>query len=105
VEVLKRRLHLASGRGGQIVRKVLWLMAIGRDSEREGRVRRNSAKIIMNGMPARWLGANFWSRTGGPLMWRSYDPAIVRDALALRRAGIRGVPRVLRQRSAGLPCG
>ncbi|GAA4614442.1 cellulase family glycosylhydrolase [Actinoallomurus liliacearum] len=28
-----------------------------------------------------WLGANYWSRTGGPLMWRSYDPGIVRDEL------------------------
>ncbi|MGH3445892.1 MAG: hypothetical protein ACRDPB_11000, partial [Nocardioidaceae bacterium] len=28
-----------------------------------------------------WLGANFWSRTGGPLMWRSYDPAVVRAEL------------------------
>ena len=26
--------------------------------------------------PVSWLGANFWSRTGGPLMWRSYDPAV-----------------------------
>jgi hypothetical protein len=31
-------------------------------------VRRNSAKIMTNGVAARWLGANFWSRTGGPLM-------------------------------------
>ncbi len=29
-----------------------------------------------------WLGVNFWSRTGGPLMWRNYDPAVVRDELA-----------------------
>jgi endo-1,4-beta-mannosidase len=29
-----------------------------------------------------WLGVNFWSRTGGPLMWRSYDPAVVREELA-----------------------
>ncbi|MBT1003473.1 cellulase family glycosylhydrolase [Paenarthrobacter sp. DKR-5] len=28
-----------------------------------------------------WLGANFWSRTGGPLMWRNYDGAVVREEL------------------------
>ena len=32
-----------------------------------------------------WLGANFWSRTGGPLMWRNYDPAVVRDELEVLR--------------------
>ena len=31
------------------------------------------------GLP--WLGANFWSRSGGPLMWRSYEPDTVRDEL------------------------
>jgi beta-glucosidase len=31
--------------------------------------------------PAPWLGANFWSRTGGPLMWRNYDGAVVRQEL------------------------
>ena len=31
---------------------------------------------------ASWLGVNFWSRTGGPLMWRNYDPAVVRDELS-----------------------
>jgi endo-1,4-beta-mannosidase len=37
-------------------------------------------------LPGRtWLGANFWSRTGGPLMWRSYDPAVVRAELAVLR--------------------
>ena len=28
-----------------------------------------------------WLGANFWSRAGGPLMWRQYDSALVRSEL------------------------
>jgi endo-1,4-beta-mannosidase len=28
-----------------------------------------------------WIGANFWSRTGGPRMWMHYDPAVVRDEL------------------------
>jgi endo-1,4-beta-mannosidase len=37
-------------------------------------------------LPGRtWLGANFWSRAGGPLMWRSYDPAVVREELAVLR--------------------
>ncbi|GAA4069102.1 cellulase family glycosylhydrolase [Actinomadura miaoliensis] len=40
---------------------------------------RNFAKL--DGPP--WLGANFWSRVGGPLMWRSYDAAIVRKELAV----------------------
>jgi endo-1,4-beta-mannosidase len=36
-----------------------------------------------------WLGANFWSRTGGPLMWRSYDPGVVRAELdVLREHGL-----------------
>lgn len=30
-----------------------------------------------------WLGVNFWSRTGGPLMWRSYDAGVVREELAV----------------------
>ncbi len=38
---------------------------------------RNTAWITTSGQPVRWLGANFWSRTGGPLMWRNYDPQIV----------------------------
>jgi len=40
-----------------------------------------------------WLGANFWSRTGGPLMWRSYDPAVVREELAVLRRHHLGVTR------------
>jgi endo-1,4-beta-mannosidase len=46
-------------------------------------VHRDTARIIANGKPANWLGANFWSRTGGPLMWRSYDPAVIREELAV----------------------
>src|SRR6266487_1222146 len=30
---------------------------------------------------APWIGANFWSRTGGPRMWKRYDPAVVREEL------------------------
>src|SRR3954452_813585 len=31
--------------------------------------------------PAPWLGVNFWSRKGGPLMWRTYDDQLVREEL------------------------
>ncbi|HEY3867377.1 MAG TPA: cellulase family glycosylhydrolase [Actinocrinis sp.] len=34
---------------------------------------------------AQWIGANFWSRAGGPLMWRTFDPQLVRDELAVLR--------------------
>ncbi|HEY1320038.1 MAG TPA: cellulase family glycosylhydrolase [Streptosporangiaceae bacterium] len=47
---------------------------------------RNSAKITVGGHPVNWLGANFWSRTGGPLMWRNYDPATVREELRVLAA-------------------
>ena len=33
------------------------------------------------GEPVSWLGANFWSRTGGPLMWRNYDGGTVSEEL------------------------
>ncbi len=50
---------------------------------------RNTARIVVGGEPVRWLGANFWSRAGGPLMWRTYDPAVVRKELAvLARHGL-----------------
>ena len=50
---------------------------------------RNFARIISDGHPVHWLGANFWSRTGGPLMWRTYDPGIVSAELrALRDHGL-----------------
>ena len=48
-------------------------------------MRRNTARIIADGQPVSWLGANFWSRTGGPLMWRSYDPAVVGAELRVLR--------------------
>jgi endo-1,4-beta-mannosidase len=31
--------------------------------------------------PAPWIGANFWSRTGGPRMWERYDAHVVRQEL------------------------
>lgn len=54
-------------------------------------MRRNSAKVIADGRPVSWLGANFWSRTGGPLMWRNYAPAVVREEL--RVLGEQGLGR------------
>jgi endo-1,4-beta-mannosidase len=52
-------------------------------------VHRKTANIVSGGEPVSWLGANFWSRTGGPLMWRDYDPAVIREELAvLARHGL-----------------
>jgi len=52
-------------------------------------VQRKTAKIVAGGEPVRWLGANFWSRTGGPLMWRSYDPKVIKEELSvLARHGL-----------------
>jgi Cellulase (glycosyl hydrolase family 5) len=49
-------------------------------------VYRNFEKIAAGGQPVVWLGANFWSRTGGPLMWRSYDPSVVAAELRVLQA-------------------
>jgi endo-1,4-beta-mannosidase len=46
---------------------------------------RNAAKVTRGGLPASWLGVNFWSRSGGPLMWRNYDPAVIREELRVLR--------------------
>ena len=48
-------------------------------------MRRSTARIIVAGQPVNWLGANFWSSTGGPLMWRSYDPAVIAAELRVLR--------------------
>src|SRR6266704_2719672 len=48
-------------------------------------MRRNSARVLVDGQPVSWVGANFWSRTGGPFMWRGYDPDVVRDELRVLR--------------------
>lgn len=34
-------------------------------------------------MAPAWIGANFWSRAGGPAMWRRYDPVVVRQELSV----------------------
>lgn len=44
-------------------------------------VDRLSPVLHVGDAPVVWLGANFWSRTGGPLMWTRYDPAVVREEL------------------------
>jgi endo-1,4-beta-mannosidase len=46
-------------------------------------VRRDPQQLLIGDRP--WLGANYWSRTGGPLMWRRYDPEVVRQELAVLR--------------------
>lgn len=48
-------------------------------------MKRNFEKIQSGGLPAIWLGANFWSRTGGPLMWRDYDPEVIDAELRVLR--------------------
>ncbi len=48
-------------------------------------MRRNAVRLTADGRPVSWLGANFWSRTGGPLMWRNYDPEVVRGELRVLR--------------------
>ncbi len=48
-------------------------------------MQRNAAKLMVNDQPVSWLGVNFWSRTGGPLMWRNYDTQAIRDELRLLR--------------------
>ena len=47
---------------------------------------RGNARVTIQGRPAEWLGANFWSRAGGPLMWRDYDPAVIDDELGVLAA-------------------
>ena len=48
-------------------------------------MRRHSAQLTHDPAVLPWLGANFWSRTGGPLMWRSYDAEVVREELRVLR--------------------
>jgi endo-1,4-beta-mannosidase len=52
-------------------------------------VRRNTPRVVADDGPVNWLGANFWSRAGGPLMWRGYDPAVIDAELdVLARHGL-----------------
>jgi endo-1,4-beta-mannosidase len=45
-------------------------------------MQRNSAKLPGDDV---WIGVNYWSRTGGPSMWRAYDPAVVDEELRVMR--------------------
>jgi endo-1,4-beta-mannosidase len=56
-------------------------------------MQRNSAKIVADGHAVTWLGANFWSRAGGPLMWRNYDPQTVAGELRVLREHGLGMTR------------
>ena len=47
---------------------------------------RPAAKVHLHGRPQVWVGVNFWSRTGGPLMWRHYDGDVVQAELETMRA-------------------
>lgn len=49
-------------------------------------MRRNFAKVMDGDEPVCWLGANFWSRRGGPLMWREFNVEVVKEELATLRA-------------------
>ena len=46
---------------------------------------RSTARLMAADQPVSWLGANFWSRVGGPLMWRTYDPAVISAELRVLR--------------------
>jgi endo-1,4-beta-mannosidase len=49
-------------------------------------MQRNFGMVEVDGGAVNWLGANFWSAGGGPLMWRdTYDPRLVRDELRVLR--------------------
>lgn len=48
-------------------------------------MKRNSAKVMLDGEPTTWIGVNFWSRGGGPLMWQNYDAALVTEELTVMR--------------------
>lgn len=52
-------------------------------------MKRHSAHVMREGEPQTWIGVNYWSASGGPLMWRHYDPDLVSRELAqLRDHGI-----------------
>ncbi|MDT0347608.1 cellulase family glycosylhydrolase [Streptomyces litchfieldiae] len=45
-------------------------------------MRRNAAKLRDGTL---WVGVNYWSRTGGPLMWRDYRPEVIDEELTVMR--------------------
>ena len=44
-------------------------------------MKRQSHKLTREGRATTWIGANFWSRRGGPRMWRDYDPDVIGEEL------------------------
>lgn len=50
------------------------------------RVRRRSSIVDSGGRQSVWIGANFWSRVGGPRMWTHYEREVVREELAVLAA-------------------
>ncbi|SFC39942.1 cellulase family glycosylhydrolase [Streptomyces aidingensis] len=48
-------------------------------------MQRPSPRLAAGGHPVTWLGVNFWSRSGGPLMWRNYDGDLVTGELRTLR--------------------
>jgi len=51
--------------------------------ERTRVIPRNFAALSdSDGSPQFWVGANYWSRSGGPRMWREFDAGVVREELA-----------------------
>ena len=71
----------------------LWPLTLNRYSDSIVRMRRPATSLVVDGRPVTWLGANFWSRTGGPLMWRNYDPDVVAAELLVLRAHGLGMTR------------
>ena len=45
-------------------------------------MKRPNLSVEIDGKAQAWMGVNFWSRTGGPLMWRHYDGDVVSEELA-----------------------
>ncbi len=55
-------------------------------SEGEIAMERPNLKVEAGGKAHTWMGVNFWSRAGGPLMWRHYDADVVSEELDQMRA-------------------
>lgn len=52
-------------------------------------MRRAATHLPVDGGKQAWVGVNFWSKTGGPLMWRHYDGEVISAELAqLKQHGI-----------------
>jgi len=42
--------------------------------------------VVVDGEPVLWIGANYWSRCGGPRMWTRYRPEVVDEELQVLAA-------------------